>query len=115
MSAAVGRSAAALRAAVAGRPAPALADGALAPGYAGIRPKISGPGEPAADFLIQGPADHGVPVDQVVGRHRHGVQVVHDAHRRPPGQLARHQRELTVSIKRARYLALLTYVGGTQG
>jgi L-2-hydroxyglutarate oxidase LhgO len=25
---------------------PALADGALAPGYAGIRPKISGPGEP---------------------------------------------------------------------
>ncbi len=40
---------------------PALADGALQPGYAGIRPKISGPGEPAADFLIQGPAAHGVP------------------------------------------------------
>ena len=40
---------------------PALADGALAPGYAGIRPKISGPGEAAADFLIQGPAEHGVP------------------------------------------------------
>ena len=40
---------------------PALPDGALVPGYAGIRPKISGPGEPAADFLIQGPADHGVP------------------------------------------------------
>ncbi len=40
---------------------PALPDGALIPGYAGIRPKISGPGEPAADFLIQGPADHGVP------------------------------------------------------
>jgi L-2-hydroxyglutarate oxidase LhgO len=40
---------------------PALPDGALAPGYAGIRPKISGPGEPAADFVIQGPAEHGVP------------------------------------------------------
>jgi len=39
---------------------PALPDGALTPGYAGIRPKISGPGEPARDFLIQGPADHGV-------------------------------------------------------
>jgi len=40
---------------------PGLPDGALAPGYCGIRPKISGPGEPAADFVIQGPADHGVP------------------------------------------------------
>jgi len=40
---------------------PGLPDGALAPGYAGIRPKISGPGEPAADFLIQGPREHGVP------------------------------------------------------
>jgi L-2-hydroxyglutarate oxidase LhgO len=40
---------------------PALPDGALAPGYSGIRPKISGPKEPAADFLIQGPAQHGVP------------------------------------------------------
>ncbi|KWT98778.1 MULTISPECIES: NAD(P)/FAD-dependent oxidoreductase [unclassified Variovorax] len=39
---------------------PALADGALVPGYAGIRPKISGPGEPARDFLIEGPAAHGV-------------------------------------------------------
>ena len=39
---------------------PQLADGALVAGYAGIRPKVSGPGEPAADFLIQGPADHGV-------------------------------------------------------
>ena len=39
---------------------PALPDGALQPAYAGIRPKISGPGEAAADFLIQGPADHGV-------------------------------------------------------
>jgi len=40
---------------------PGLADGALAPGYAGIRPKISAPGEPAADFIVQGPAEHGLP------------------------------------------------------
>ncbi len=40
---------------------PALADGALQPAYAGIRPKLVGPGAPAADFLIQGPAQHGVP------------------------------------------------------
>jgi L-2-hydroxyglutarate oxidase LhgO len=39
---------------------PGLSDGALQPGYAGIRPKISGPTEPAADFLIQGPAEHGI-------------------------------------------------------
>lgn len=40
---------------------PTLRDGALAPGYAGIRPKISGPKDPAADFVVQGPAEHGVP------------------------------------------------------
>jgi L-2-hydroxyglutarate oxidase LhgO len=40
---------------------PALPDGALQPGYAGIRPKISGPSEPAADFLVQGPDIHDVP------------------------------------------------------
>ena len=40
---------------------PELRDGALQPGYAGIRPKISAPGEPAADFVIQGPREHGVP------------------------------------------------------
>jgi len=39
---------------------PGLADGALLPGYAGMRPKISGPGQPAADFAIQGPQAHGV-------------------------------------------------------
>jgi L-2-hydroxyglutarate oxidase LhgO len=38
----------------------ALPDDALVPGYAGIRPKISGPGEPARDFLIHGPSEHGV-------------------------------------------------------
>jgi L-2-hydroxyglutarate oxidase LhgO len=40
---------------------PALPDGALIPGYAGIRPKINAPQDAARDFLIQGPADHGVP------------------------------------------------------
>ncbi len=39
---------------------PGLADGALAPGYAGIRPKIQPPGAAASDFVIQGPAEHGV-------------------------------------------------------
>ena len=39
---------------------PALPDGALLPGYAGIRPRIYGPGEPPADFRIDGPAVHGV-------------------------------------------------------
>jgi L-2-hydroxyglutarate oxidase LhgO len=39
---------------------PALQDGALQAAYAGMRPKISGPGEAAADFCIQGPAAHGV-------------------------------------------------------
>ena len=40
---------------------PGLHDGALQPGYAGIRPKISSPTEPAADFVVQGPEAHGVP------------------------------------------------------
>jgi L-2-hydroxyglutarate oxidase LhgO len=40
---------------------PGLPDGALLPGYAGIRPKTAGPGEPAADFVVQGPRAHGVP------------------------------------------------------
>jgi L-2-hydroxyglutarate oxidase LhgO len=40
---------------------PGLRDGALQPGYAGIRPKISGPHDPAADFVVQGPQQHGVP------------------------------------------------------
>ncbi|MBB4615010.1 NAD(P)/FAD-dependent oxidoreductase [Novosphingobium taihuense] len=38
---------------------PALNPERLQPGYAGIRPKLSGPGEAAADFMIQGPAVHG--------------------------------------------------------
>lgn len=40
---------------------PGLADGALQPGYAGMRPKINGPHEVSADFMVQGPAEHGVP------------------------------------------------------
>jgi len=40
---------------------PGLPDGALAPGYCGIRPKLQAPGEPAKDFVIEGPRDHGVP------------------------------------------------------
>ena len=40
---------------------PGLRDGALSPGYSGIRPKISGPRDPAADFLLQGPDAHGIP------------------------------------------------------
>ena len=39
---------------------PGLPDGALLPGYAGIRPKTAGPSEPPADFQIQGPREHGV-------------------------------------------------------
>lgn len=40
---------------------PDLRDGALQPGYAGIRPKLSGSGQRVADFWIQGPAEHAVP------------------------------------------------------
>ena len=39
---------------------PDLADGAIQPGYSGIRPKIQAPGEPAEDFVIQGADDHGI-------------------------------------------------------
>lgn len=39
---------------------PDLKDGTLQPGYTGIRPKITAQGEPAADFMIQGPREHGV-------------------------------------------------------
>jgi L-2-hydroxyglutarate oxidase LhgO len=40
---------------------PGLQDGRLAPGYSGIRPKIVGPQDKAADFVVQGPREHGVP------------------------------------------------------
>ena len=39
---------------------PGLDDGALTAGYAGIRPKLGGPGAPVADFVISGTAEHGV-------------------------------------------------------
>ncbi|AZO29105.1 MULTISPECIES: NAD(P)/FAD-dependent oxidoreductase [unclassified Mesorhizobium] len=39
---------------------PGLADGSLQPAYSGIRPKLSGPGEPNSDFVIQDAATHGV-------------------------------------------------------
>ena len=39
---------------------PALKDGALQPGYAGIRPKIVPKGAPGQDFVVQGPRTHGV-------------------------------------------------------
>jgi L-2-hydroxyglutarate oxidase LhgO len=40
---------------------PGLPDGALAPDYAGIRPKLHGPGEPQPDFRIDGVERHGIP------------------------------------------------------
>lgn len=39
---------------------PGLQDNSLVPGYAGIRPKLQGAGENSKDFLVQGPATHGV-------------------------------------------------------
>ncbi len=39
---------------------PGLPDDGLVPAYAGIRPRLSTPGEPLRDFVIAGPADHGV-------------------------------------------------------
>lgn len=38
---------------------PGLQDGALRPGYAGVRPKLVGPDAKPADFVIEGPAEHG--------------------------------------------------------
>ena len=40
---------------------PGLPDGALSPGYSGIRPKTVPRGAPAQDFVVQGRATHGVP------------------------------------------------------
>lgn len=40
---------------------PALADGALQPGYTGIRPKLGGASTPASDFVVQTETQHGVP------------------------------------------------------
>jgi L-2-hydroxyglutarate oxidase LhgO len=40
---------------------PGLPNGTLVPDYAGIRPKLTGRGEPVADFVIDTPSDHGLP------------------------------------------------------
>jgi L-2-hydroxyglutarate oxidase LhgO len=40
---------------------PAMPAGVLTADYSGVRPKLSGPGEAAADFLIEGPQEHGLP------------------------------------------------------
>ncbi len=39
---------------------PGLPDGALTPDYAGIRPKLHGPGEPQPDFQLHGVEHHGI-------------------------------------------------------
>jgi L-2-hydroxyglutarate oxidase LhgO len=39
---------------------PGLPDGSLSPDYAGIRPKLHGPGEPQPDFRIDGAERHGM-------------------------------------------------------
>ena len=38
-----------------------MPDDSLTPAYSGIRPKIQAEGEPAVDYMIQGPDEHGVP------------------------------------------------------
>ena len=40
---------------------PGLPDDSLQPDYAGIRPKVTGPGEPAADFMVEGRRSTGCP------------------------------------------------------
>jgi L-2-hydroxyglutarate oxidase LhgO len=40
---------------------PGLPDGSLVPDYCGIRPKLTGPGEKPADFMIAGEPAHGLP------------------------------------------------------
>lgn len=40
---------------------PSLPQGSLVPAYAGIRPKLVGPGEPAADFRVDGSERHRLP------------------------------------------------------
>lgn len=40
---------------------PGIRDDELSPGYAGIRPKLQGPGEPVRDFVIEEASRHGVP------------------------------------------------------
>ena len=51
---------ASFRAAIA-RYYPGIAARELLPAHCGIRAKIAGPGEPAQDFRIEGPREHGIP------------------------------------------------------
>jgi L-2-hydroxyglutarate oxidase LhgO len=39
---------------------PALDASRLQAGYVGVRPRVSGPGEPVADFIVAGPQSHGM-------------------------------------------------------
>ena len=39
---------------------PGLPEGALQPAYSGVRPKLQGAEQPANDFVLHGPADHGI-------------------------------------------------------
>jgi L-2-hydroxyglutarate oxidase LhgO len=39
---------------------PGLPAGSLQPAYSGVRPKLQAPGESAHDFVLQGPAEHGI-------------------------------------------------------
>lgn len=39
---------------------PDLPDGALQPGYVGVRPKLAPEGQPPADFTVRGPETHGI-------------------------------------------------------
>lgn len=40
---------------------PQITDDDLSPGYAGIRPKLQGPGEPVRDFVVEEASRHGAP------------------------------------------------------
>ena len=40
---------------------PSVNEDLLVPAYTGVRPKLAGPGEPAADFAIHSEKEHGVP------------------------------------------------------
>jgi L-2-hydroxyglutarate oxidase LhgO len=46
---------------------PGLEDGTLAPGYVGVRPKLSGPGESPADFVVEAVGDDGGRVVHLFG------------------------------------------------
>jgi len=62
---------------------PELRSRALQPGYAGIRPKITGPKEPAVDIVLQGPEIHGVPgLVNLYGIESPGLDGIHAAGRK---------------------------------